>query len=276
MLWQPVPRYASHANNFAAATPNINGVGIGVTASASLHTKGSWVTMLDPIPYDTDWIAISMNGVGISATLTDALVDIGVGAAGAERVIIPNLLAGWSNNIVRCMTIPLRVPKGTRITARAQSLISADIVTVSLAILAGGPMGNLIGGFVGCDAYGINIGSPTVSQGTSITSGASGAEGAWTNVGGVTSREYCGLGFLAQGGLADTTITARVHTYDVGYGGVKLMEYGCGVLGTEMVLGPFPSWPYFGCIPAGVQLQIRGMADGAAPEPLDCALYAFY
>jgi hypothetical protein len=97
-----------------------------VLAGGSAHTKGSWYQLAASTPFAFDWIEVHIQTSSGSQT---ALVDIGIGGAGSEVVLIPNLLIESQSAYLYHVNyrLPIAVPAGSRISARCQSnLGSAD------------------------------------------------------------------------------------------------------------------------------------------------------
>jgi hypothetical protein len=111
---------------------------------AAANTKGAWgqVVASTDVPIRA-LIPVVLNG---NAAYSDAdwLIDIGVGAAAAEVVLVPNLPAGSSAaaDLVTPSTwppIPVDVPAGTRIAARSQcSITDASDRKFSFALIGVG------------------------------------------------------------------------------------------------------------------------------------------
>ena len=121
----------------------------------------------------------------LAATDTDSLVNVYVGAASSEQLLIPNLLAGWIENPGASATtdrrrylFPLKVPAGTRISATHRS-VRTSITTLRCRI-------KLLGGGEGTHWTGTKveaIGADTAnSSGTYITTGGA-SEGTLTRLG---------------------------------------------------------------------------------------------
>jgi len=92
-----------------------------VTGTAS-NTKTGFTQLLASTAFDYNWVQINLrNG---TTTSLQSLTDIAIGAAGAEKVIIPNTMCcavmgadeGWGY-----LSVPLHIPQGSRISARMQT-----------------------------------------------------------------------------------------------------------------------------------------------------------
>jgi hypothetical protein len=274
----PVVSNAVSESNFEA-TPSLT-PGTLITASATPHTKGSWVSLIDPVDFDSFGIWLHISGTTTAATRTDGLLDIGIGPSGggSEQVIVSNLVCGWRGlaSTASCMNgmrlfLPIFIPKGVRVSARNQALIVSDSVRVSI-VLAGGRGGLGMPICVGMDDYGIDTAN---SIGTSHTPGTTGAESAFANIGSTLSKNYKGVLIIPQGTLADTTMINQAYHWEVGYGSVTLAEWFYETGTSEIVCGPFPMAPFMCALPLGTQMQVRA-ESAAAAEAQDVGVYCLY
>ncbi|MCS6302369.1 MAG: hypothetical protein H8K07_01685 [Nitrospira sp.] len=240
-----------------------------ITANATVHTKGAYAELVAATTYDWYGFWISMSGVAVSATRTDMLLDVAIGGAGSEQVILPNLMAGWtmggSGNI---LYIPIYIPRGTRLSARCQAVVSGDQTGVMLWGMAGhsglpGPL------FSQADDYGTVLAS---SKGAAHTPG-NGVLSTATNVGGTTSRIYGAV--LLMVAPDTTTVTARGVTWNLVFGGQAYAEWFDLETAAEQLVGPLPPAPNFCSVPAGTQLQVQGTSGGAG-NAHTVILYGFY
>lgn len=277
MLWLPPAAYREIQNNLPA-TPSNTAPGTVVTASATPFTKGAWTALLTT-DFDVNLVCLHIHNQGAGGNNYRTLVDVAIGpaAGGSEQIVLPDLLAGAglpmaTAGLSRLLVLPLYIPAGLRVSARASSATASRPVDVNL-FCYGGPRSEGVQAFVGADAYGITAGA---SSGTVITPGSTGTESAWLNIGGTTSRAYSGLIVMMQG-ATDTAMAALAYHTEVGYnsGAPNLGEFFFLVDATEHYAGPMPPLPIFASIPSGTQLQARSEAQGTA-EVLDVALYGLY
>lgn len=98
----------------------------GIDPGGSANTKSGWVQITASCPADLSAILVQV-GDQSNVTMnvnTTWLVDIGIGSSGSERVIVPDLFFGasvQSDHIdPQIPVIPISIPEGTRIVARAQ------------------------------------------------------------------------------------------------------------------------------------------------------------
>jgi hypothetical protein len=265
---------ATWQSNFDA-TPSDTAPGTAVTSSGTTHTKGTYVSLIDPVTFDSDMLMLMLADTATSTVNTDMLLDIAIGptGGGSEQIIVPDLLCGWTQAGTNrqghaAIYLPIRIPKGVRLSARNQALIVSDVVDVQ-AVLSGGsglnfPM------YSGCDAYGVN--SSGDSSGTSHTAGNTGAESAFANIGSTTSKAYKAIMFRCH--PTNTTTTNIAYHFEAGIGSTTLCEwYVLNTTTEETTI--FPQYPFPTRIPSGAQLQIRGEASGTA-QAMDVAFYCFY
>lgn len=112
---------------YGAVTANSGGTSIDPGAVA--NTKGAWTELTAATAADIHALALALGGQHNAArTGAGWLLDVGIGAAGAEVVLLPDLSFSSSNvfnNIGGLWPslfgpIPCYIPAGTRIAARAQ------------------------------------------------------------------------------------------------------------------------------------------------------------
>ena len=106
-----------------------------VTANASAHTKGAWVQLVASTAANADVLILNV-ACAANATNTAALIDVGIGASGAETVIIPNLAVGGSDgNGSWYITLPVKIPAGSRLAARSQTVRTGGVNIAVRAVL---------------------------------------------------------------------------------------------------------------------------------------------
>lgn len=107
---------------------------IGVSTASSIatnldpggtaNTEGSWTELAAATTRQFDAIVLAVHNNAILTADTEWLVDIGIGAAASEQVVIPNVAFRADANLIRgtkiYMTVPITIPAGVRVAARAQ------------------------------------------------------------------------------------------------------------------------------------------------------------
>lgn len=149
-------------------------LGASVAATATPHQKNTtYTTLIASTSEHSYGIFVRCMNTAVATTITDALVDIAIGAAASETVIIPNLIAGHlgatgiaSMGMGGMYFFPIVIPSGTRISATAQGTVVSDTVHVAVHLLQCPLPGMWYGQRV--TAYGADTGN---SRGTALSPG---------------------------------------------------------------------------------------------------------
>jgi hypothetical protein len=232
-------------------------INVTVTADTAAHTKGAWAQLIASTSANASFIFVQVSGIGISNTDTASLIDLATGASGSETAIASNIAVGSASTGMgvgvggSLVAFPYKIPSGTRIAARLQSVVTGSKTAT-------------------VNAYAINFGdyatAPTsvdVIGGDTATSKGiefSGASGTWVQAVASTSRAYRGV-----------CLVTSAHNSSLG-NTRPLYEIGVGSAGNEVVFGTLNNFtdtserlgvaaPYsilFGRnIPAGSRLAVR-------------------
>lgn len=110
------------AVNYGAAAADSGGVSIDPGGVA--NTKGSWVQIAASTSADIKWLVVCIgNQLNTVRTGATWLLDLAIGAAAAEQLVVPdiNLVAQASSDFMnpRLLGLPVSIPAGTRLAARA-------------------------------------------------------------------------------------------------------------------------------------------------------------
>lgn len=192
------------------------------------NVKHSWYELSASSPFDASGIIVHASHYsGFNANNSAGhLIDIGIGAAGSEIVLIPDLMfsAQPFGKDSPAYYFPISIPAGSRIAARQQcSAASSDAVHV-MAHLLRGP--KLSAGKV--EACGVVTAD---SGGTSIDPGATAnTKGSYTTLIASTAFDYKGI-IMAHG----TQQTDR-QTYHISW----LTDLAVGPAGSEQIV--FGDW----------------------------------
>lgn len=182
-----------------------------VTAHATVNTKGTVVELIAATAYESGGIYLTAHSNTSAASI---LCDILIGAA-TESVLIPNVLFCRTNQIhIMSAYFPIRVPKGSRISARTQSNVSGALLYVLAQMIPTGP--RMPPPFNRVTAYGV---STTTSLGTAVDAGGTAdTKGAFTELVASTTNPIRGA-VVAIGPDTDVTTAALCYfSLDVGVG----------------------------------------------------------
>lgn len=249
---------------------------VSVTASATIHTKGAWSELVASTPFAVTMVVVSAQGMSTSTAATDGLLDIGIGAAASETVLIPDLGVGFcsvTRQEQKRWTFPVAIPAGTRIAARLQSLIASDICNVSVDLYGGETFdGTPYGATV--DALGVDA---ATSKGVAATSGTTNVFGSWVQLIASTTRPYRFLG-VAVGGNASAGLSTADNLVEIGVGAAAsetvLAAFSFISTSTEIVLPFPPEWvsPRGFSIPAESRIAAR-ISSSIATRVFDIIAY---
>lgn len=241
--------------------------GTAVTTHATVtSTKGTPVELFASTNFDVCFVEILASGYAVSAGESRGCLDILIGAA-TESILIADLLMGGcgvftaANGGPKVWGFPLFIPAGSRIAAQVAGIRLATAVQVSMRLYGGliSPPFR-VGGKV--TTYGIG----TVPDGTAITPGASGAEGAWTQISASSSRDhFCLVPSMQLGN--DSNTNQRALMLDIGVGAATEEEVAQSYLyvtgSDESMSGPFGYYlPQFVDVPSGTRLVMRVSNSG--------------
>lgn len=251
--------------------------GVTVTASATQHTKGAWSELIASASGEATMLILYVSGTSTSTAATSTLLDIGIGAASSETVIISDLAIGYAidrANNVRLYSIPLLIPAGSRVAARIQSQVVSKTAVLGADLIGGGPFeSNGVPHAV--DTYGANTAQ---SAGVSVAANATAnVFGAWTQITASTARQHSGL-FVGVQMAGSTSTFNRDYLAEVGIGGSgseqPITRSLCLTSSSNEEIKAFGQpfvWPMGLDIPAGSRLSMRITAT--ANTTLDFTLH---
>ena len=245
---------ASALDWFEDASPNIINIGSGApVGNATINTKGSWSQIIASSSSNTSFIFFSVTNITSATTNTATLLDIGTGASGSETVIIGDVAVGASGSAggtTNTFGVPFKIPSGTRISARIQSVVASKNSSISAFLM---DLGNYDTAPTSVDVIGADTAN---SKGISF----SGASGSWTEAIASTSRAYRAVCCVLSSHNSD--IAGITITWDVGIGASgSEVAFGSGRASTNTAEALSAATPYnylFGRkIPAGSRLAVR-------------------
>ena len=243
------------------------------SSGGSAHTKGSWVEVTAATAADVYRVAMMHADSQSSGTDTSGLLDIGVGAAGSEVVVVPNLAVGWAGTVATTQRptwdLPLFIPKGTRVAVRWQSARTSQALNTYWTLY--GPTSATRATPRPAPftwAYGPDT---STSRGVTLVPAAANAKGSWVQLTAATDGPIAGLAIGVQG----NGLTAMSP-------GTVLVDIAAGAAGSEVVVVPnlqfltsniewvgrqhlLTTYPVD--IPAGVRLAARCSNSGGSTSP---------
>lgn len=185
-----------------------------VLTSGGADTKGSWVELTASSDELTGFIVTAAPNTNGGST--SFMIDIGVGGAGSEVVIVENLYLNSSQAAEEQegeWVIPIQIAAGERIAARCQS----SGVSGTIAALITSESGNFLIGSTGAESisYGEALATTT---GVDIDAGASAnTKGAWSEI---TSSSDDLIGFcISVGNNQNSGMVDANFLLDIAIGG---------------------------------------------------------
>ena len=242
----------------------------GVTlTSGTANTKGVWAEIIASTTQSSNWMMVHITNL-VSAT--GYLIDIGIGAAAAEYVLIPDLMVsnGRTKEVGFSVSFPVHIRSGVRLAARCQAVTASSTCQVSVTAMGSGfaqasPMQRVT-------AYGT---SAATSRGADHTPGLN-TKPAWVEIVASTANPTKWV-VVAHHLRADTAVVVASRSIDIGVGAAAaeyvaipdLRETAAAIADTPYpgFYGPFPLE-----LPAGVRLAVRS-STSATGENDSTAVY---
>lgn len=168
--------------------------------TGAVNTKGTAVELVAATEFDASWVMVQLSG---SNAANNFMIDIMIGAA-TEQVIIPDLYArlGGTGGAWPMYLFPIFIPKGSRLSTRAQSGGSGVICKIALTLIAG----TLLSGG-GAPSMVAAYGDVASTLGTNVDPGAvADTDSAWVELTAATTRAHNWL--VVAGRLGDASLTA--------------------------------------------------------------------
>lgn len=226
-----------------------------ITASATPHTKGSWVDLDASVSRDICGFYISATAaIHTSANDTSVLMDIGVGSTGnaVDQIKVNNIpFGGWGIDMP--LFVPLHVRSGERLAARIQSAVVSKTFAPRI-VLCFADRSPGWGGYSEADTYTANTATSGPTTGL-LT------DNAWDEAVASTTNPIRALTVHLCQPPADTTLQASTFTVDAGWGAagseVSLGTASAVTSSAEAVQGHMAPLFIEAEIPAGSRLALR-------------------
>lgn len=162
-----------------------------LTSGGTANTKGSYTELVSSTSTDAAGLLVRYDAA--TGNTTSNLIDIAIGAASSEQIIVDNMLLDNNVRYAHEIIIPLRIPAGTRIAARSQSSTSSGSVICQIHLIT-----ETFGNDLPPVGYVTTYGAATAdSGGTSVDpGGTANTKGGYTEIIASTAKAHCGLIFL--------------------------------------------------------------------------------
>ena len=188
---------------------------------AVANIKGPWASLLTTTSYASQGMLVSIFSPTGAMTYC---VDIGIGAAGAERVILHDLFLNTPRAGQGCTTVfvPCNIPQGTPVRARTQSSAAGQLyVSCELASYGFATPSNFT--YQSITTLGVQASLSTTTatrvtcSPTGSTPAASGVPGQWYPIETSTPADVQGM-WMSLGNNNSTAMLTEVFRLDLGTG----------------------------------------------------------
>ena len=249
------------------AVATATSTGVQFTTSATVNTKSTYTELVASTSADIGWIDIAMSVITLSHIFECCAVDIAIGAAASEVVIISNLVMAWGNTNPGGgkIALPITIPAGSRISFRYQASNPGD--TIGLV------MHGYTANFQYVSSYeDLGFVSSGATHGTQVNpSATANTKGSYTQIISATARDYVGMFFCFD--EQDTNLGSK-YLYDIAIGAAA----------SEVVISPdwfvwtegFPGqWSGYLpiAIPSGTRIAARSQCSGTSQSGLKLTVY---
>lgn len=252
-------------------------------------TPGAWTVMFASTPFDADGMFLMYMGNGdTNSGGNRGYIELGFGAAASEGIILNRTLTYafnkghvWSDPACGSrMWVPIRIPVGTRVVARAKNTGTFSPNSIlSLSLVQWDATRSPFLSCTRAQSYGVStaVDAPIVDPGAVVNS-----KGGWTELAASLDfdTKYVGLA-IGQNGSAQVGASTQAWRLDIGAGGAGA-EYPVISDITAVWGGAWtdhhwimPMWVVFPLsLPAGARVSARAQADftDATNRTVYCAL----
>lgn len=240
--------------------------GTTITANAAFGNDGAYTQLIASTSFDYNSILIELGNNGNAAAIS--IIDVAIGAAGSEKVIVADLPTFAIGNRYgpASLWLPLHVPKASAISARIhRSNANSATINISLIGCQGTPYG--LPPFHRCTTYGTVIGS---MRGTKVDPGGSANTlGTRIDIDAATANRirvlYVFCGGRTSSATSNTTDNNALLLLDLGAAAAEKSIIPNGIhyamSGSDDTWLPAVAGPFLVDIPAGTRISAQAQAD---------------
>lgn len=247
----PVWRGANSIETAGADTATSSSI---ITTGGAANAKGVYQTIIAATARPASGLLLNVRPI-----TTRHALDIAIGAAASEQIIIPDLLFADAAENITPIFLPISIPSGVRLAARSSSSTASGTCRVQ-ALLMHGEAGRYGRG----TTYGFDLAN---TRGTVVTAGAVNVKGAYAVLSASTANPIRALYVMFSGG---TLAAAHSGLADIAIGGAgvefvvvaNIMWRHASVTSVKpSVIGPF-----FVDIPAATRLTAKVQTSTASQD----------
>ena len=234
-----------------------------LTGSASTNTKSSWVELDASTATDSSGLIVYVRQAASSVLGSGMMVDIGIGAASSEEVLVESLkinLGAQAGDSIFSWYFPIAIAEGERLSARVQCSEASQNANVYVQLIDASFKAQSMAASV--VAIGDNTGT---TNGTTIDPGASSnTKGAWTEIVASSADDLYGFNYSLGTNNNATTGGTVGFWVDFGIGSSGNEEIIAGDMGMCMnnrEQAAYDSHYLDIPIPAGSRIAVRGQSS---------------
>lgn len=255
----------------SSTADTITSQGVVVTSGATAHTKGDWQEMIASASEEVYWINMILHGREVDESY---LVDVGIGALGAEVVKIANIQVfgnTYSGGSLR-LNMPLTIASGSRVSLRIQATSALDTLDAMVYLSNDASFGtSTTNQTLGADVAG--------SKGTDVDpGGVDNTKGAYVSLG-TTTNEY-NLLFIMMGNSDNNGQTRQQYLVDIASGGAPAVEIGDILFNSDIAENASQGQALFHTISTATELHAACQSSdavlaGVGDRLMDVSIVAF-
>lgn len=188
-----------------------------ITAAGSSNTVGSYVEMISAAnnTRPSSGIIVNFGWKGSTSSFCDILLNVAIGGAGSEEVIIPNLMMRPNQSTTAAnyyqYYFPIDIPAGVRISINCQASVASRVTGANIILISSAIGQDNSFSFV--DDIGSNTGSST---GTTVARSTADTFGSWVQISSSTTNNV--KGFIVAAARTGISWSTQDITYQVGIG----------------------------------------------------------
>lgn len=238
------------------------GTGLASPSSGSTNTKSSWNQLTAGLSYDLAGLGLLCSAPGDGVAFS-SLSDLGIGGAGSEVIVIPNLFMGTYNHIGAWRPQyygfwPLDIPKGTRIAWRSQVSVTSRTTNIYPVFYSRGLKSP--GGPQKWFTEGANTAN---SRGVDLTSGTLATFGSWVEITASAQAHY--REFKVVAGMRDYSDISIIWQIGIGGSGSEVAIVEAPAVFRAGTTNETPIFLEGSCnIPKGSRIAVRCGKSGSA------------
>lgn len=185
-----------------------------ITTGATPHVLTAYTEIVASLSQNVQTLNIQIAANSSNGTNTSCLMNIAIGGAGSETVVVANLDVGMkAQNYTNQIIIPIRLDKGTRVSFNLQSAAASKGYSFKFVFGKNDKKMRNLQTYV--DTYGADTAN---SRGTQVsTPGSTNTKGSYSEITASTNRAYQGF-FITVGGYDETAISSGGQGIDIAIG----------------------------------------------------------